>query len=227
MPLKRRVHWHIAFDLDGTLIDSSPGIVNAYRVLCEEIGIPLLNESQIRRLIGPSIDVILRREFKLNDEEAEAAKQIFRQSYINNGLFQYYEYRGISEAIRKLKNDGFNLCVVTNKDHQMASRLISEIPWGQHFGSVYGENYLGKCQNKAQIFEFLFRNKAISPGGTIMVTDRGDDIDIARNFGVRSIGVTWGYGLQEELVRAGASEIIQSPQEISIAVSRLLGHELH
>jgi phosphoglycolate phosphatase len=206
---------HLFFDLDGTLTDSRPGILTSMRHALTALKIEIPADEALSRLIGPPTRDAFRELLKSSDPELnERTIAIYRERYSTLGLFESSVYEGVSQGLRALREADFPLRVVTSKPEVYANRIIDHFELRQYFGHVYGSELSGERSNKGELIAHVLANEGISPSQAWMLGDRLHDIVGAKQNGLRSAGVLWGYGSREELSGAGADLLFQTMPEL-------------
>jgi phosphoglycolate phosphatase len=211
-PAKRRL---VLFDLDGTLIDSEPGITACLAHAFERIGAELPAREVLRTWIGPPF----RQTFPsvLGDDEARivAAIDHYRDRFEEIGWREHAVYDGIPELIGALASAGHALAVVTTKPESQARLIIDHVPFGHAFARVYGPVDRHAHRGKAEMIAQALEDFGVRAEHATMIGDRHFDIEGARANRVRGIGVGWGFGSIEELQAARADSIAMTPAELS------------
>ncbi len=211
-PARRRL---VLFDLDGTLIDSEPGITACLAHAFERIGAPLPAREVLRTWIGPPF----RQTFPsvLGDDEARivAAIDHYRDRFEDIGWSEHSIYDGIPELIAALAENGDALAVVTTKPESQARLIVDHFPFGGAFARVYGPTDRHSHRSKAEMIADALADFDVRAGQTTMIGDRHFDIEGARANCVRGLGVAWGFGSLEELQGAGAHAIAARPSELA------------
>jgi phosphoglycolate phosphatase len=211
-PAKRRL---VLFDLDGTLIDSEPGITACLAHAFERIGAELPAREVLRSWIGPPF----RQTFPsvLGDDEARIAAAIdhYRDRFEEIGWLEHAVYDGIPELIGTLASEGHMLAVVTTKPESQARLIVDHVPFGRAFTRVYGPVDRHSHRGKAEMIAQALEDFGARAEHATMIGDRHFDIEGARANNVRGIGVGWGFGSIEELQEAGADSIAMTPAELS------------
>ena len=200
----------VLFDLDGTLTQSEEGICNCALYVTERMGLPRLAMETLRKFIGPPLTWSFREYMGLGEEEALKALEIYRERYNTVGLFENRVYPGIRYMLRALKKAGAHLGVVTGKPIGPTKRILD------HFGLMkWMESVVSASDNRAEK-EHLIR-EALPPEAeeVWMVGDRRFDMEGGLKAGVHTLGVTYGYGSEEELTSSGAERIAHTPREIA------------
>ena len=201
------------FDLDGTLIDSAPGIHASIDHALAALGRPPLPAAQLPHWIGPP----LRQSFAeicADAAEVERAVDAYRAHYAAHGWAEHRVYPGIPELLRQLAAQGARLALVTSKVERYARRIVQAASWGQGFDAVYGAGEASAHSEKAAQIARALQDFAVPARAAVMVGDRSYDIAGARANGVRGIGVLWGYGAREELAGAGADALAARPADL-------------
>jgi len=211
----------VFLDLDGTLIDSFPGIAGAYGVVFDALGLDAVSDAALRGFIGPPIQEVLRVHLGLGDDEVTRGVRVFRDHYGTEGLFEFTKYEGIDGVLQELVGDGYELYVATSKLQTMATRILEHAGWTDLFRRVGGAELDGSRFLKEDVIRWL---AAGLPAGTdivAMIGDRAADISGGHASGLEGIGVEWGYGSRQELVDARAELVLSSPSELPVAVDTL------
>ncbi len=200
-------------DLDGTLIDSAVGITRCVAYALEQLDHPVPGEQELRRWIGPS----LRASFAplLRDAgRVEQAVNYYRERFETHGWEEHEIYPGIHDAVETLHAAGHRLAVVTAKNEPHARKILAHLPFGHRFEDIIGATADGRLSHKPELIGEALRRLALAPDTCWMIGDRHMDIDGARHHGMRSVGVLWGFGSEEELRDAGATHLVTSPVEL-------------
>ena len=202
------------FDMDGTLIDSEPGIVGGIVHTFERLGQLLPSMDQLRGWIGPPLRDSFHERFDGDEVMVEQALSLYRERYDTIGWTEHSVFPGIAEAIPALHAAGHRLAVVTSKNERFARRIVEHLPFGECFDEVVGASDDGARRFKPDLVAEAMRRLALVPAQCVMIGDRRMDIEGARAHGLRSIGVLWGFGDEAELVRAGADVLASTPAEL-------------
>ncbi len=204
----------VLFDLDGTLVDSFPGIAAAYHATLEELGLGDRDDAEIAAFIGPPIQVVLAEHFGLRGTRLDQGVQFFRRHYGGSGLLRFSAYPGVDTMLGALRDEGLRLCIATSKLRSMALEVVGHAGWADTFDVVGGAHPGGTPSRKREVIEWTLGHLPPGTEVTAMVGDRADDIVGGRDLGVPGIGVTWGYGSADELVAAGAVAVVDSPHDL-------------
>ena len=199
----------ILFDLDGTLTQSEEGIWNCARHAAREMGFPEPDEATLRKFIGPPLQYSFRTWMGMTDEQVEEAVRIYRARYTTVGMYENRVYPGVRTMLRTLWQQGARLGVVTGKPAYPTGKIL------EHFGlDRFLSRVVCASDGKAEK-EHLIREALPEDHGEVwMVGDRCFDMEGGRAAGVHTLGVTYGYGSEQELLETGAEKIARTPAEI-------------
>lgn len=202
----------ILFDLDGTLTDSGEGIINCAAMTLERFGLPVPSREQMRIFVGPPLgDTFV--QFGIPPERVQEAIEIFRSRYVPIGKYENVPYPGIRELLEALKNQGHTLFVATSKPEVTAVEVLEHFQLSEYFQMICGAALDQSRITKSEVIAFLLeQNGRID--NAIMVGDTAYDVTGAAAHGIPTIGVSWGYGNVEEMKKAGASAIADTPEEL-------------
>lgn len=211
----------ILFDLDGTLVDSEPGIRASAQAALAALGHQPADFS-IAELIGPPLEevmaVILGR---FDDDRVAEGVQAYRAHYGAQGFLATEFYPGVSETLEQLLGLNMPIYVATSKRTVFAQRILEHLGRSAVFAGIYGSEPDGAVDSKADLIAHLLRRHDLPANRCLMVGDRRQDVLGAAANGVATVGVLWGYGDREELETAGARWIISRPAELVGIVSEL------
>jgi phosphoglycolate phosphatase len=213
---------NVLFDLDGTLTEPAEGITRCYQFALEGLGLPTRPRAELLKFIGPPMRENFRALLATDDAEMiERAVALYRERYAREGWGENKVYPGVREALAALKSEGFRLYVATSKTTHFAVRILEHFLLAQFLVAVHGATPDGSLDDKALLVARLLEAERLDPAASVMVGDREHDIRAARGNGVRSVGVTYGYGSRAELEVAGADFFCDTPTEIVALVRRL------
>lgn len=208
----------ILFDLDGTLVDSSEGIINSLNYMIERLNLKKLDHGTLRLFIGPPLKESLPTYLAVTDPvEIDQAIAVYREHFAVAGLKQLTMYPNISETLTKLSKEN-RLAVATSKPEKYAKQIIENLGLNQ-FEGVFGADMAGKLSSKAAVIDYALKQLNTTRG--IMVGDREFDILGGKKNNLKTIGVLYGFGDRAELTAAGADEIIESVKNLPSAVEKI------
>jgi len=211
----------VLLDLDGTLIDSHPGIlascIAALRTLGHEPDQAL--DQTIRHIIGPPLEDMMQMLLQsYGDDRVDDAVAAYRQHYGDSGLFGSLPYPGIGDSLATMKQAGLHLYLATSKRAVFASRILDHLKLAGFFDGVHGSVPGGELDHKPELLAHILSTHGLAPSHSLMVGDRRHDIAGAHAVGMRGLGVLWGYGNRDELETAGADRLVESPADLASTV---------
>jgi len=210
----------IFFDLDGTLINSQPGILHSMRYALTALQRDIPSDEELRRVIGPPLRGAMKVLLHTDDSELiESGVRLYREEYGRNGVLNNYVYDGVPEMLVTL-SERFSLFVVTSKARVYAEKIVEHLEWSKYFTGVYGPELDGRFDKKGDLIAHIMQERELLSTSVVMVGDREHDIIAAAANKLSSIGVLYGYGSREELVAAGAGQIVDSPGEVAALFER-------
>lgn len=202
----------ILFDLDGTLTDSAEGVINCFLPALKHFNLPIPERSEMTFVVGPPLrDSFLRLGVK--EEDVETAVEIYRQRYVPTGMFENAPFPGIAAMLAALKDAGHELYVATSKPEGMATEILEKFRLSGFFDKIYGASMDGSRDTKDKVIAYLLEE--LGPRDNyIMIGDTHFDVEGAAVHGIKTIGVDWGYGKNEDMIAAGAVDIVDSPAQL-------------
>jgi phosphoglycolate phosphatase len=213
----------VLLDLDGTLVDSYPGILASCLAALRALGHEPDETLNIRPHIGPPIEDVMQVLLRpYGDGRVAEGVAAYRRHYGESGLFGSVPFPGIGESLDEMKRGGLRIYLATSKREIFASRILNHLKFAAYFDGVYGSVPSGELDHKPELLAYILTQQGLSRSHTVMVGDRMHDIAGARAVGMRSLGVLWGYGTREELETAGADQLVNSPAELTRAVVSMM-----
>jgi phosphoglycolate phosphatase len=183
------------FDLDGTLIDTSPGIFSTANYTMRELGLAELSPTQLRKFVGPPLAACFRVACGLDQKLVPRACQIYRSEYHKSGALQQAQvYDGIVPLLETLQNHGVVLGVATLKLASLAEEMLQYFNLRPWFSVVSGSDGEGKLTKADIIVRALDKLPSFDRKQVLMVGDTPHDLDGAMQTHVDFVGVTWGFG---------------------------------
>jgi phosphoglycolate phosphatase len=209
----------VLLDLDGTLIDSQPGILASCLAALHALGHEPNKILDIKRVIGPPLEDAM--QFLLQpygDDRIAEAVLAFRQHYGESGLLGSEPYPGIGHSLRAMQQAGLRLYLATSKREVFARRILAHLELAAYFDGIHGSVPSGELDHKPELLADILSKHGLSPSRSLMVGDRRYDISGAHAVGMRGLGVLWGYGTRDELETAGADQLVDSPADLACTV---------
>ena len=213
----------VLLDLDGTLIDSQPGIAASSLATLRALGHAPDDRFDVRRAIGPPLEEMLRVLLQAyGDERIEQAVLIYRQHYGDSGLFGSEPYPGIGDALGEMRRAGLRIYLATSKREVFARRILAHLELAGYFDGIHGSVPGGELDHKPELLAHVVAAHDIDAAHSIMVGDRCHDIAGAHAVRMRGLGVLWGYGSREEFEAAGADGMVTSTADLASSVLSML-----
>ena len=205
----------IIFDLDGTLIDSAEDLAISTNATRAHFGLPPLDASVINSYVGNGAAVLIRKAMGEENPPAvlEEALAFFLRYYRAHALEHTRFYPGIKEAVDELAQRGNVMTVLTNKPVRISRDILTALGVGPLFYRIYGgDSFRAKKPDPIGVATLISEANAQS-ADTVLVGDSGVDVQTARNAGIRSVGVAWGF--QPEAFDLLAPDlIVQRPEDL-------------
>ena len=204
----------VLLDLDGTITDSGPGIMNSVRHALKKIGMEHASEEELRRFIGPPLKTQFMEFCGVSAEKADWLVEQYREYYKVKGIFENSVYDGIEELLKGLKAAGMKVMMATSKPEKFAKIIAEHFEFAQYFDFIGGACMDETRTKKLEVIEYVLESCGIKERDSVlMVGDRSYDIEGAHQAGMKAMGVLYGYGTMEELEIAGADYIVETPEE--------------
>ncbi len=188
----------VIFDLDGTLIDTAPDLIDSLNHTIASADLAPVTFDDLTHLVGQGARVMIKRAFelrkvKLEEAETDALFSIFVEHYRQNMPGKSQPFPGAVECLERLAAAGMTLAICTNKSEALALPLIEALGLSNHFAAITGgDTFPVRKPDAAHIFGTIEKAKA-TRDHAVMVGDSINDILAAKNAGVPSIGVDFGY----------------------------------
>lgn len=191
----------ILFDLDGTLLDTSEGILSSVKYTIDVMGFEPIEEDYFETFIGPPIQHTLQKIYHLDDKTRDKAAAVFREHYSTVDLCKAKLYEGVLETLSELKKYGVKIAVATYKREDYTIKLLDEFEISQYCDWIQGSDFAGKL-SKADIIELCIQKLAVDKSKVLMVGDTEHDLIGAKHAGVDFLAVTFGFGFHNSLLLA-------------------------
>lgn len=208
----------IIFDLDGTLVNSIFDLANAVNSALNDMGFPVHEVKEFYQFVGNGTIMLAKRalpEGNRTDDEVNRLHTLFAKNYQECCLDKTRPYDSIVDTVNKLKEKHkFKLAVASNKTDIFAKHIVDSLFGKDTFDAVVGKNDDTPAKpDPTMIFDVMERF-GIDKSEVIFVGDSNVDVATAHNAGIKCIGCEWGFRGRDELLKAGADYIIDTPQKI-------------
>ena len=205
----------ILFDLDGTLTDPALGITNSVMYALAKWGIEVSDRSTLYKFIGPPLLDAFSEHYGFSSEDSKKTLGYYREYFSTKGIYENSIYEGIPCLLEELKKRGKRIVLATSKPEQFAKLILSHFGIDKYFDFVAGASMDESISKKADVIAHALKNIGAPDTSTLlMVGDREHDVIGASKFGIKTIGVLYGYGSRDELTSAGAAYIAESVEDI-------------
>ena len=212
---------YVLFDLDGTIIDSSEGIVSSFIYALSKFGIEEKPGEHMRRIIGPPLSQSFKSFYGFNDEDTALAVKYYREVFKAGLMLKNTLYPGMVELFDELRKNGKKVIVATSKPEIFVRPILENLGILDKFDFIAG-SIIGDIRvDKGEIIDYIIGEMGISDRREcVMIGDRDRDITGAIDVGVDAIGVLHGFGSREELEGAGCSIIAADAYELRDILSK-------
>ena len=225
----------LLFDLDGTITDSGPGIMNAASYALSRYNIEEPDPERLRLFVGPPLDKSFMGRYGFSEEDAWKAIGYFREYYNDGGIFENSVYPGIEELLCDLRSKGYLVAIASSKPQVMIHKVLGHFDIDKYFDVVVGCELDGTRSTKSEVVEEVLRQLSelgvkrdiISQDVTdeneririvkehgIMIGDRCYDVEGSHSLGLPCIGILYGYGTRKEMEEAGADYILETVKDL-------------
>lgn len=189
----------ILFDLDGTLTDPQEGICKSINFALEHFGVQPKPLWQLTKYIGPPLlDSFAEL---LGQENAAAAVAKYRERFSVTGLYENEIYPNVKETLEILHKKGYILCTASSKPQVFVEKILKHFEIDKYFTVIGGASLDGKIGEKEDVINLVIEQLASDRKEIVMVGDTRFDLIGAQKMQLDAIGVTYGFGSQDELCR--------------------------
>ena len=208
---------YIFFDLDGTLTDPARGITNSFIHALKYFGREIPSYEELCKLIGPPLPYSFETILGFPKEKVMDAVAKYREYFATKGLFENSVYPDIPELLQNLKEQGKHLVVATSKPEEYSKKIIEYFGLSKYFDFVCGSLMDESRSKKAEVIAYALECCGLDESDknrVLMIGDRFHDIEGAKQNGLKSCGVLFGYGSRQELEEAGADYIVKDVMDL-------------
>ncbi len=185
---------HIIFDLDGTLVDSSAGVILAANFALEKLGQPLRSDEEISRYIGYPLEDMFSAFCNAPMTELKAAFQEKAAGVMKESTFPL---PGAHEIVSRLFEAGYKLAIATTKYRIHTNGIVSKFDWGKYFSAVASGDEVKNVKPAPDIINLALEKLAVEPATAVMVGDTVNDIIAAHAAGIKVIGLKSPFGNED------------------------------
>lgn len=200
---------HMMFDFDGTIADTSEGIIRSMHYAYDKLHLRHEPDERIQNMIGPPLEDMFSSLLHTADKGyIKKAVSHFRERYAKQGVKELCLYPQVKETLRSFHEEGFKLYIVTSKPEKFVNEICEEQKIKEYFSAITGVSVERQSLSKSERMRELMEIYGITKENGIMVGDRPEDVDAAGQNAVTCIGVTYGFGKKEELKDAGCVRLL-------------------
>lgn len=205
----------VFFDLDGTLVDSAPGIIESVKYALSSLGINEEREEALNSFIGPPLFDAFTKNYNLSKDIADRAVEKYRENYNGNGAMKKFTvYPGVENMLKYLNDAGIKVCLATAKPKEYAQKMLESVDFIKYFYFINGASFDESKRTKSAVIKDTIDTNNFDKSKIVMVGDRENDITGALKNDIASIGVLYGYGDEKELQDAGCRTICKTPEDV-------------
>lgn len=204
------------FDLDGTLTDTLDSLVFSVCETLKEMKLPAITKEQCRAFVGNGARKLLEESLEASGDAGhtriEEAMEIYKRIFDQNCMYCVKPYEGIMELLGELKNKGIQTAVLSNKPHRQTVKVVDEVIGKTYIDWAQGQKeQIARKPDPEGVYTILDRF-GITKEECLYVGDSEVDIQTGTNAGLTTVGVTWGFRSKEQLIAAGAVNLIDQAE---------------
>jgi phosphoglycolate phosphatase len=224
-------HPIIAFDLDGTLVDTAPDLIDTLNAVFAEKGVPELAFDAARDMIGGGVKVLLERGLSaqgqvVTSEELNDLYDDYLQRYAARVADRSRPFPGVEAALDKLAALGYRFAVCTNKLEWLSVRLLDALGLSARFEAICGQDTFGIQKPDPEMLRRTITKAGGDPAYAIMVGDSATDVNTARAAGLPVVAVDFGY-TEIPVQLLGPDRIISHFDALPEAIAELVPVQRH
>ena len=206
---------YILFDLDGTLTDPKLGITKSVAYALKSYGIQVDDLDSLLKFIGPPLQESFVKYYGFSEEQGAEAVEKYREYFKPYGIYENKVYDGVENMLTELVKCGKKVILATSKPTVFANVILEYFHLDKYFTCAVGSELDGSRVKKGEVITEALRRAGVTDKSlAVMIGDREHDILGAKENGIDSIGVLYGYGDRAEHEAAGAGMIVESVEEL-------------
>ncbi|GGA63805.1 phosphoglycolate phosphatase [Neiella marina] len=207
----------IAFDLDGTLLDSAPDLAAAVNAMLTAMGADPVAEIQVRHWVGNGMPVLVQRAMQhigADKSLFEQAFSLFTQAYADDPTSRSTLYPGVAEALVQLHELRIPMAIITNKAARFLPAILSGFAIDGYFSQVIGGDSLPEKKPHPMPLQHVCQHWHIEPRQLLMVGDSKNDIEAGKAAGCMTLGLTYGYNYGEHIGLSNPDQVADNLLEL-------------
>ncbi len=195
----------IIFDLDGTIIDSGPDLLDSLNFVLNKKKLPSISNNVIGNLVGGGASAMIKKGYdylgkKIGDDEVAELVEVFLEYYFKNCSKKTKIYNGIQNFIIEMKKKNLKIGLCTNKKQYLTEKILEDLKINNYFDAIVGSSVDIKLKPDTEMLEICLNKLNSEPRNSIMIGDSDNDIIPANKLNMTSIFVNYGYGqLKKEI----------------------------
>lgn len=206
---------YLLFDLDGTLTDPSVGIINSVVYALEKQGIKETDYDKLRSFIGPPLVDAYMEYYGFSREKALETVDFYREYFSVTGIFENRIYDGIARLLKKLHGENKKIILATSKPEPFANKILEHFGIAEYFSFVAGATMDEKRTHKDEVIKYALEELNIKDvSKAVMIGDRKYDIEGGKAFGLKTVGLLYGFGDKAEITAAQPDYIAETVEEL-------------
>lgn len=203
----------ILFDVDGTLLDSAPGILSTMEETFRQMGVDPAG-LDLRRYLGPPLRRTFGEHF-LDEADIERATLLYRESYKRRGCHMCQPYPGAARMLGRLRQAGLILCTATSKPTEVVAPILAEQGLAPFFDRIDGASMDASRDTKTDVIRYVLDQPLLRGRRVLMVGDRAEDMRGAADCGLDAAAALYGYGYRQELEPFGPVFYLDSCDQLA------------
>lgn len=220
----------IAFDLDGTLVNSAPGLAHAVDMALGALSLPHAGEAQVATWIGNGADVLVARALRWAGMEPTAqqihdTRTLFDKYYARSVESGSLLYPDVRETLAQLAQRGFRLAVVTNKPTPFVAPLLDALGIREYFSLILGGDDVAEKKPHPAPLYMVLGKLGLHAHELLFVGDSRNDIQAARAAGCPCVGMTYGYNYGEAIALSHPDVVLERFTDLLPVVGASLLHD--
>lgn len=215
----------LLFDLDGTLVDTAPDLINALNHIFTEKNLSPVPSDLVRPYVGLGALAMLRQGFQhhgieVDEDQLTQAHMLFRAYYEEHICVESHAYDGVWDVVPALYEEGYSLSVCTNKPEYLAISLLETLDLSKYFAAICGSDTVPNRKPHRDHLAITAERAGTSLEASVMVGDASPDVDGARNASIPIIGFDYGYSTIE-MANLSPDILLSSFRDLPAALAQL------
>lgn len=207
----------VLFDLDGTLIDTSEGVIGAALYTLETLGCPTGEFRDYLPFLGPPLTYGFGVVCGVKESDIPRAIEVFRRRYIGEERYlRSAVYRGIPELLAALRRAGKKVAVTTSKLQLAAEKILTKLGLVDCFDLVVGSTEGKDRSTKEGVLRYALAALGVAPEDAVLIGDRCYDAEGANAAGIDCVAALWGFGRREEFLPYPVAAFCDTPEDAGV-----------